>query len=180
MSCSTLTIPSRVTARIASGSWKTSAAGEHRGREEAVVVAGPDLDVELGVVEAEQELDRGRHHDEVAEGDAGEEEDRGGEQDRQDDPTLAVAEGGQHIGVALVEQDRQREDQGAVGGDGESRREGLGDSEGEQFLVVAGQRPGGDFQQQVVLPEAEGQGDAEDDQADDYARAQLVEVLDQA
>ncbi len=45
--------------------------------------------------------------------------------------------------------------------------------------MVAGQRPGGDFQQQMVLPEAEGQGDAEDDQADDDAGAQLVEVLDQ-
>ena len=38
----------------------------------------------------------------------------------------------------------------------------------------------GDFQQQVVLPEAERQGDGEDDQADDQAVAQLVEVLDQA
>jgi hypothetical protein len=32
----------------------------------------------------------------------------------------------------------------------------------------------------VVLPEAKREGDAEDDEADDYARAQLVEVLDQA
>ncbi len=46
--------------------------------------------------------------------------------------------------------------------------------------MVARQRAGGDFQQQVVLPEAERKGDAEDDQADDYARAQLVEVLDEA
>ena len=47
------------------------------------------------------------------------------------------------------------------------------------LLVVAGQRAGGDFQQQVVLPEAERQGDAEDDEADDDAGAQLVEVLDE-
>ena len=45
--------------------------------------------------------------------------------------------------------------------------------------MVARQRPGGDFEQQVVLPEAEGQRDSEDDQADDDPGAQLVEVLDQ-
>ena len=46
--------------------------------------------------------------------------------------------------------------------------------------MIAGQRPGGDFKQQVVLPEAEGERYADDDQADDDAGAQLVEVLDQA
>ena len=51
-------------------------AGEHGHREEAVVVAGSNLDVELAVVEVEQELDRGRHDDEVGEGDAGQEEQR--------------------------------------------------------------------------------------------------------
>ena len=42
------------------------------------------------------------------------------------------------------------------------------------------QRPAGDFQQQVVLPEAERKRDAEDDGTDDDAAAQLVEVLNQA
>ena len=46
--------------------------------------------------------------------------------------------------------------------------------------MVAGQRPAGDFEQQVVLPEAEREGDAEDDDADDDPDAQLVEVLDEA
>ena len=48
------------------------------------------------------------------------------------------------------------------------------------FLWPAGQRTAGDFEQQVVLPEAERQGDAEDDQADDDAGAELVEMLDEA
>ena len=42
-----------------------------------------------------------------------------------------------------------------------------------------GSGAGGDLEQQVVLPEAERQGDAEDDDADDDPGAQLVEVLDQ-
>ena len=43
-----------------------------------------------------------------------------------------------------------------------------------------GQRPGGEFQQQVVLPEAQRQGDAEDREGDDDAGTQLIEVLDEA
>jgi len=43
--------------------------------------------------------------------------------------------------------------------------------------VIVGQRPGGDFEEEVVLPEAERQGDTEDDEADDDPEAQLVEVL---
>ena len=140
------------------------AAGEHRGREEAVVVAGADLDVELGVVEVEQELDRGRHHHEVGEGDAGEEEDRDEDQDRQDDAALAIAEGRQHVGV----------EPGRAGsasrGSARRRREtvrvvvkGSVMPKVSSFLWSLGQRAGGDFQQQVVLPEAERQGDAEDD-----------------
>ena len=126
-----------------------------------------------------RKLSGGRHDDEVGEGDAGDEEEREEQQDRQDRPPLGRAEGGQHVGVELPEDDRQREDDGAVGRDGQGRRERLGDAEGDQLVVVAGQRPLGDFQQQVVLPEAERQGDAEDDDADDQPGAQLVEVLDE-
>ena len=43
----------------------------------------------------------------------------------------------------------------------------------------SGQRRVGDLQQQVVLPEAERQGDAEDGERDDDPVAQLVEVLDE-
>jgi hypothetical protein len=46
--------------------------------------------------------------------------------------------------------------------------------------VVVGQWLAGDFEQQVVLPEAERQGDDEDEDADDQPVAQLVEVLDGA
>ncbi len=45
--------------------------------------------------------------------------------------------------------------------------------------MVAGQRSLGDFKQQVVLPEAERQGNAEDDDADKQPGSQLIEVLDE-
>jgi hypothetical protein len=45
--------------------------------------------------------------------------------------------------------------------------------------VAGRERTVRDFEQQVVLPEAERQGDAEDDQADDYPGAELVQMLDQ-
>ena len=56
---------------------------DQRHQDEAVVVLGPDLDVELAVVEVEEELDRGRQHDEVAEDDAGDEQHRDHHQQRQ-------------------------------------------------------------------------------------------------
>ena len=98
----------------------------------------------------------------------------------QDRALLLLAERRQQVGVHLVEDDRQREDDRPVGRDGEGGRERLGDPEGDQLVVAGGQRPAREFQQQVVLPEAERQGDAEDREGDDDARAQLVEVLDEA
>ena len=44
----------------------------------------------------------------------------------------------------------------------------------------SGQRPVGDREQQVVLPEAEADRDDEHARGDDDPRAQLVEVLDDA
>ena len=51
--------------------------------------------------------------------------------------------------------------------------------EGDQLVAVVGQRRVGDVEQQVVLPEAERQRDAEDRQRDDHPAAKLVEVLDE-
>src|SRR5215207_528179 len=77
------------------------AEGDLRHREEAVVLAGAQLDVELAVVEVEQEVERRRDDDEVGEGDPGQEEEREEQQDRQDHPPLGLAEGGQDVGVEL-------------------------------------------------------------------------------
>ena len=98
----------------------------------------------------------------------------------QDRPLLLLAEGRQQVGVELVEDDRQREDDRPVGGDGHGRRERLADPEGDQLVVVGGQRHARQFEQQLVLPEAERERDAEDGDRDDDAGAQLVEVLDEA
>src|SRR5690606_16845530 len=72
------------------------------------------------------------------------------------------------------------EDDRPVGRDRHGGRERLGDAEGEQLLVRVGKRARGDIEEEVVLPEAEGEGDAEDGDADDDPGPQLVEVLDEA
>ena len=93
-------MPRRVTARTPTGTWKTTPQASSVG-EEAVVVLGAHLDVELAVVEVEEEAGRSGEDDEVAEGDAGEEEHRDQRQDRQDRAPRLVAERRQQEGVGL-------------------------------------------------------------------------------
>ena len=76
VSCLTVTMPRRVDGEDADRDLEDDPAGEQGLGEEAVVLLGLDLDVELGVVEVEQELGRRGQHDEEAEGDAGDEQGR--------------------------------------------------------------------------------------------------------
>src|SRR4249920_82064 len=146
--------------------------------EEAVVVLGPDLDVELALVEVEEELGGSGKDYEVAEDDAGDEQKGHAHEKGDDDPLLAVGERGQDEGVRLVEDHRQRDDERRVGRDRHCGRERLGDPEGDRRLVPR-QRRVGDVEQPAVLPEAEAEGDAVRDDRDDYARTKLAEMFDE-
>ena len=109
----------------------------------------------------------GRIDDYVADGDAADEERWDQGQERPDRLALLAAHRWDEEGVELVEEDRQRQDDRPVGGDGHRRRERFGHPEGDQAAVVRRKGPGRKFEQQVVLPEAEGEGDAEDCEGDD-------------
>ena len=146
--------------------------------DEAVVLRGADLDVELIGVEVEQEVERRGHDDEIGEYDPADEQERDREQHRQHDALLARAERGEHEGVDLVEQDRQRQQDPAVERELDRGEEGLGGAERDR-LEITGQGLVGDLEQLVVLPEAEHHREHEHRGGDDDAGAQLVEMLDQ-
>ena len=133
------------------GIWKRISTEISDSEKKLQVLAGADLDVELVVVEVEEELDRRRDEDEVGEDDAGHEQDRHHQEDRQDDLPLARGQCREDEGVGLVEDDRQGDEDGAVEDEGQRRQE-CPEGEGERLDVV-GQRPVGDVEQQVVLPE---------------------------
>ena len=80
---------------------------QHEHRDERVVVAGPDLGVELVRVEVEEEMQGGPQHHEVTEHDARDEEHRDQQQKRQRQAALAGTERREQERVHLVEDERQ-------------------------------------------------------------------------
>ena len=172
-------MPRRVTARTPIGIWNRTPTEIERQREERVVLAGPDLDVELVVVEVQEELDGRRNDDEVGEDDPGDEEHRDHQEHRQHRLLLPRAQRRQDERVRVVEQDRHGDQQRAVEHQRQRGQERLGRREGQRGELVAGERRVGDVEQRLVLPEAERRDDHEGDAAEDQPAAQLVEVLDE-
>ena len=107
--------------------------GEQRVRDERVVVARPDLDLEELVVVGGQEPQGARQHDVVAEGDASGEE-RGGEQDEDRDDALGVLlKGGREEAPELPEDDRQGDCDRGDEDDLDGREERLCDAERDEL-----------------------------------------------
>ena len=117
-------------------------------------------------------------HDEVAERDAADEQERNQQEQGQDDAPLAGAEGGEHERVELIEDHRQRQQERRVRRHGQGREERLGHAQGERLASLR-QGPFRRSKIKWLCQKHSPEGDHEHGQRDDDPRAQLVEMLDE-
>jgi hypothetical protein len=144
---------------------------------EVVIVGGAQLGVELGGVEVEQEVQRRRQHDQVAEGDAGEEQRGHCEHEQRGQAALPPRQRRSEKGVRLVQQHGQGEQQRGVGGELQRRHERLAGAECDRLHVARKGRVD-DPDHQPVLPGGESERHEEGRARDHQSRAQLVQVVD--
>ena len=147
-------------------------------RDEAVVVARPDLNVvELAVV-VRQEREAARQEDEVAEGRPHGEETRSEQDEDRDHPLRVLLERGSEKAPELVEHDRQRDGDARVEADLDRGEERLRDAERDERLVVR-ERLREPAEDPLLKGERDRERDGDRAERDEQPRPELAEVLDE-
>ena len=118
----------------ATGIWKNGC--QQRQQDESVVGTGLHGRIEGARVEVLQKPDRTGQHDEIAKCYSGDEQEGRHCHQWQRDAALAGAKGGGDEGIELPKDDRQREQQREVAGDGERLDVRLAQAEGHRLAAL--------------------------------------------
>ena len=147
--------------------------------DEAVVVLGAEQDLEVRRVVVRQEVDRGRQHHPVAEGEPAQPED-GGEGDEHRHRALVVLrESRGEEGPDLPEDDRHGDQQRRPEADPDRRGEGFDRAEGGRLPEVVRQRPVQPVEDVAVEDVGDDERDEDRSEHDEQPRPQLAQVLDE-